>query len=94
MVYTRGYKSYIARYRRSALFPCLIMGDSVIESSLVFEDTDELWMSNALRGLCPLTVHDSPLHVGPSVQQRHLESKALVLSTGVVKVVDYALYIE
>ena len=36
------------------------LGDRVIESNIIFESTDELWMSNALRGLCPLTVNDSP----------------------------------
>ena len=37
-----------------------MLGDSVTESKIIFERTDQLWMSNALRGLCPLTVHDSP----------------------------------
>ena len=65
---------------RSALLShANIMGESVIESTLVFEDTDELWMSNALRGLCPLTVHDSPPpRWSLCTAETHLESKALV----------------
>ena len=54
------------------------LGDRVIESNIIFESTDELWMSNALRGLCPLTVNDSP---PPSwsllSMDKDLETKAL-----------------
>lgn len=31
-----------------------LVGSRIIEASIVREQTDELWMSNAVRGLCPL----------------------------------------
>jgi branched-subunit amino acid aminotransferase/4-amino-4-deoxychorismate lyase len=31
-------------------------GERIMETRLIHEPTDEIWMSNALRGLCPLNV--------------------------------------
>ncbi len=40
--------------RSVLLSNALSLGVGIVEESLKYEQTDELWMSNALRGLCPL----------------------------------------
>ena len=40
--------------RSVLLSNALSVGEYIVEGSLKYEHTDELWMGNALRGLCPL----------------------------------------